>query len=398
MKILVLNCGSSSLKYQLIDMENVKVLAKGNYERIGEDEAFLTHKVNGEKIVINQGVKTHDEALKQIVSCLLDPQFNTISSLDEINGVGHRVAHGGEIFKEAILIDDNVIQDIQNLSIFAPLHNPAAVMGIKACKELMKEVPMVAVFDTAFHQTMPADSYMYPIPKEYYNKYGIRKYGFHGTSHKYVAYRLAEILNKEINELKIVTCHLGQGASIAAIDKGRCVDTSMGLTPLGGIPMVTRSGDMDPSVVTYIMEKEKLSPKEMESVLNKKSGLSGMAALAPDFRYIESLAEQDKAAALAVDVFTTKVAEYVARYAAKMSGIDAVIFTGGIGENQINVRKRICEHLNFMGLEISEKLNDVKSEERKISNENSKVLVYVIPTDEEYMIAKDTLEIINVKG
>jgi len=397
MKILVLNCGSSSLKYQLIDMDVSKVLAKGNYERIGEDEAFLTHKVGEEKLVINQGVKNHDEALKQIISCLLSPQFSTISSLDEISGVGHRVAHGGEIFKDSILINDDVIKDIENLSVFAPLHNPAAVMGIKACKALMGNTPMVAVFDTAFHQTMPETSYMYPIPKMYYEKYGIRKYGFHGTSHKYVAYRLAEILDKPTYKLKIVTCHLGQGASIAAIDKGICVDTSMGLTPLGGIPMVTRSGDIDPSVVTYIMDKENISPKEMESILNRKSGLSGMTELAPDFRYIESVSDENKDASLAVDVFTTKVAEYISRYAAKMSGIDAVVFTGGIGENQINVRKKVCEHLTFMGLEISNELNKVKSEERKITTNDSKVLAYVIPTDEEYMIAKDTLEIINVK-
>jgi len=397
MKILVLNCGSSSLKYQLIDMENTKVLAKGNYERIGEDEAFLTHKVGGEKVVINQGVKTHDEALKQIISCLLDPQFNTISSLDEISGIGHRVAHGGEIFKNSILIDDDVIRHIEELAIFAPLHNPAAAMGIKACKELMNTTPMVAVFDTAFHQTMPKSSYMYPLPKEYYEKHGVRKFGFHGTSHKYVAYRLAEILDKKIAELKIVTCHLGQGSSIAAIDKGVCVDTSMGLTPLGGIPMVTRSGDMDPSVVTYIMDKENISPKEMESILNRNSGLSGMTSLAPDFRYIESLAEENEEAKLAVEVFTTKVAEYIARYAAKMCGIDAIVFTGGIGENQINVRRKICAHLRFMGLEIDDEKNNVKSEERKISSNNSKVLAYIIPTEEEYMIAKDTLEIINKK-
>ena len=397
MKILVLNCGSSSLKYQLIDMETSNVLAKGNYERIGEDEAFLTHKVGGEKVVINRSVKTHDEALKQIIACLLDPQFSTISSLDEIKGVGHRIVHGGEIFKGSVLIDEKVIEDIEACAVFAPLHNPAAVMGIKACLELMPGTPMTAVFDTAFHQTMPKESYMYPIPKEYYEKYGIRKYGAHGTSHKYVANRLAELINKPIEELKIVTCHLGQGASISAVDGGKCVDTSMGLTPLGGIAMVTRSGDLDPSVVTYIMDKENISPKDMESILNRKSGLSGMTGLAPDFRYIESVSEENEEAGLAVDVFTSKVAEYVARYAAKMSGIDAIVFTGGIGENQINVRTKVCERLGFMGLAIDKELNNVKSEERKISTEDSRVTAYIIPTEEEYMIAKDTLECINVK-
>ncbi len=394
MKILVLNCGSSSLKYQLIDMDNKEVLAKGNYERIGEDEAFLTHKVKGEKVVINQGVKDHEAALRKIISCLLDPQFSTISSLDEINGVGHRIVHGGEIFKASALITDKVIEDIKACAVFAPLHNPAAVMGILACQELMPKTPMVAAFDTAFHQTMPKESYLYPIPKEYYEKYGVRKYGAHGTSHKYVMERMCELegLNKE--NVKIVTCHIGQGASITAIENGKSVDTSMGLTPLGGIPMVTRSGDLDPSVVTYIMDKENISAKDMESILNRKSGLSGMTGLVPDFRQIELISSDNKEAEVAVDLFATKIAEYISRYAAKMSGIDAVVFTGGIGENQINVRKKVCEHLSFLGLEMDNGLNDVKSEERKISTKNSKVVAYIIPTDEEYVIAKDTMDLI----
>ena len=396
MKILVLNCGSSSLKYQLIDMKESLVLAKGNYERIGEQEAFLTHKVGDKKLTINKGVENHEQALKQIIECLLDKQFSTISSLEEISGVGHRIVHGGEIFKGSVLITDKVIEDIAACAVFAPLHNPAAVMGIKACRELMKDTPMVAVFDTAFHQTMPKESYIYPIPYEYYEKYGIRKYGAHGTSHKYVANRFAEIENKDITAVNIVTCHLGQGASISAVKGGKCVDTSMGLTPLGGIPMVTRSGDLDPSVVTYIMAKENVSPKDMESILNKKSGLSGMTNLSPDFRYIESLAADNEAAKIAVDVFATKIAEYIARYAAKMGSIDGVVFTGGIGENQIAVRYKICEHLKFMGLEIDEKLNDIKSVEQKITTNNSKVVAYVIPTDEELMIAKDTVELIKV--
>ena len=394
MKILVLNCGSSSLKYQLLDMERKTLLAKGNYERIGEKESFLTHKTEHSKEVINKSVYSHDEALKVIMQELLNPKYNTISSLDDINGVGHRIVHGGEIFKCSTLINNKVIEDIEKCAVFAPLHNPAAVQGIKACLALMPNTPMVAVFDTAFHQTMPKESYMYPIPYEYYEKYGIRKYGAHGTSHKYVAQKAAEVIGKDIQELKIVTCHLGQGASITAIDKGISIDTSMGLTPLGGIPMVTRSGDLDPSVITYIMDKEGLSAKEMENILNKKSGLSGMSGFSPDFRYIEELSYNDEQAELVITIFCEKVAEYIARYAAKMSGIDAIVFTGGIGENQINVRKKICEHLKFMGVDIDENKNNVKSELVKITKDSSKVAAYVIPTDEEMVIALDTLKLI----
>ncbi len=394
MKILVLNCGSSSLKYQLLDMDEKKLLAKGNFERIGEEESFLTHKVENDKTVIKKTAYSHDEALKVIIAELLNPKYNTISSLDEINGVGHRIVHGGEIFKCSTLINDKVIEDIEKCAVFAPLHNPAAVQGIRACIALMPNTPMVAVFDTAFHQTMPKESYMYTIPYEYYEKYGVRKYGAHGTSHKYVAEKAAAVIGKNIQELKIVTCHLGQGASITAIDKGISIDTSMGLTPLGGIPMVTRSGDLDPSVVTYIMEKENISAKEMENILNKKSGLSGLSKHAPDFRYIEELSSSDSEANLVINMFCEKVAEYVARYAAKMSGVDGVVFTGGIGENQINVRNKICEHLKFMGLEIDENKNNIKSELVKITKDSSKVMAYVIPTDEEMMIAIDTLNLI----
>ena len=393
MKILVLNSGSSSLKYQLIDMESEKVLAKGNYERIGEIEAFLTHKVNGEKIVINKAVYTHEEALDIIIGEMTNPKYNTISSLLDIDAAGHRIVHGGEIFKDSVLIDDKVIDDIKECAKFAPLHNPAAVQGILACKKLMN-VPMVAVFDTAFHQTMPKENYLYPIPYVYYEKYGVRKYGAHGTSHKYVARKVAEILKKDISTLKIVTCHLGQGASITAIKEGKSIDTSMGLTPLGGIPMVTRSGDLDPSVVTYIMGMENISPKEMEDILNKKSGIHAICEMAPDFRYIESMASEDEKAELAVDVFANKVAEYILRYASTMYGIDAIVFTGGIGENQINVRKKICKHLEFLGAHIEDKLNETKGVETRISTADSKIDIFVIPTDEELMIAKDTLRLI----
>ena len=393
MKILVLNCGSSSLKYQLIDMEARQVLAKGNFERIGEQESFLTHKVGKDKYVINKSVYNHTEALTIIISELLNPKYNILSSLDQINGVGHRIVHGGEIFKCSTLINDNTIENIEKCAAFAPLHNPAAVQGILACKKLMPKTPMVAVFDTAFHQTMPKESYMFPIPYEYYEKYGIRKYGAHGTSHKYVAYEAAKLMGEDINKLKIVTCHLGQGASITAVQNGKSVDTSMGLTPLGGIPMVTRSGDLDPSVVTYIMEKEDLSPSEMEKILNRKSGLSGMCNLSPDFRYIESMSQDNKDAKLVIDIFAEKVAEYISRYASKMCGIDAIVFTGGIGENQARVRLEICKHLEFIGVKIDEKLNNVTGEAVEISK-YSKVKAFVIPTDEEMVIAIDTMNII----
>ena len=394
MKILVLNSGSSSLKYQLLDMENKTILAKGNFERIGEKEAFLTHKVGKNKNVIAKPVNNHSEALQVIISELVNPKYNTISSLSEINGVGHRIVHGGEIFKASTIIDERVIENIQKCAVFAPLHNPAAVQGILACKNLMPNTPMVAVFDTAFHQTIPKESYLYPIPYEYYEKYGVRKYGAHGTSHKYVATEAARLMNKDIEKLKIVTCHIGQGASIAAIDGGVCIDTSMGLTPLGGIPMVTRSGDLDPSVVTYIMERENMSPKEMENILNKKSGLAAISKLAPDFRHIEEMSTINVDAELAVNVFAEKIAEYVSRYASKMYGVDVVVFTGGIGENQINVRRKVCEHLKFIGLEIDETKNNIKGEVSKLSNDASKVSAYVIPTDEEMMIAIDTLNLI----
>lgn len=394
MKILVLNSGSSSLKYQLLDMETKTLLAKGNFERIGEQESFLTHKVGNEKTVINKSVYNHSDALNVIMSELTNPKYNIISSLQEINGVGHRIVHGGEIFKGSTLIDDKTIEGIKKCEVFAPLHNPAAVQGILACKELMKDTPMVAVFDTAFHQTMPKESYLYPIPYEYYEKYGVRKYGAHGTSHRYVATEAAKLIGKDIETLKIVTCHIGQGASIAAVQNGKCIDTSMGLTPLGGIPMVTRSGDLDPSVVTYIMEKENISPKEMEGILNKKSGLAAISKLAPDFRYIEEMSSENVNAKLAVDIFSEKIAEYISRYACKMYGVDAIVFTGGIGENQINVRKKVCEHLKFMGLEIDDNKNNIKGEVSKISTDFSKVKAYVIPTDEEMMIAIDTLNLI----
>ena len=393
MKVLVLNCGSSSLKYQLINMETDEVMASGKYERIGEKEAFITHKVNGRKIEIQNSVYNHTEAIDFTLKQLTNPEYKVIDSLNEIDAIGHRVVHGGEYFKDSAVIDDEVMENIEKCGEFAPLHNPAAVLGMKACKKVMPGKPMVAVFDTTFHQTMPKNRYIYPIPYEYYKKYGVRKYGAHGTSHMYVSQRLAEIENKKVEDLKIVSCHLGQGSSICAIKDGKSLDTSMGLTPLGGIPMVTRSGDLDPSVVLYLMKKENLTPSQMEDVLNKKSGISGISELAPDFRVIENASnEENDNAKIAIDNFNYSIASYIAKYAVAMNGIDYIIFTGGIGENQINIRKGICNYLKFMGINIDENENNVRGEEKVISKPDSNVKVYIIPTNEELMIAKETME------
>ena len=395
MKILVLNCGSSSLKYQLIDMETEEVLASGKYERIGEKEAFITHKAQGKKVEIKKPAYDHKEAIEFTLAQLTNPEYKVIDSLDEVEAIGHRVVHGGEIFKESAVIDDKVIEQIDECSEFAPLHNPAAILGMEACKKVMPGKPMVAVFDTTFHQTMPKEKYVYPIPYEYCKKYGVRKYGAHGTSHMYVSQRLAEIENKNIEDLKIVTCHLGQGSSICAVDGGKSIDTSMGLTPLGGIPMVTRSGDLDPSVLTYLMKKENISAAEMENILNKKSGVAGISGLAPDFRVIELESYEDnERAKIAMESFKYAVASYIAKYAVAMNGIDYIVFTGGIGENQINIRKGICEKLTFMGVDVDADANNMRGEEKVISKPDSKVKVYVIPTNEELMIAKETQRLV----
>ena len=396
MKVLVVNCGSSSLKYQLIDMNDEKVMAKGNFERIGEQEAFVTHKVNGEKYVTKFPAMNHEEALKIVLEQLVHEQYGVIKDLSEISAVGHRIVHGGELFDKSVLIDEDVIGKIDDCAALAPLHNPAAILGIKACQSAMPCIPMVATFDTAFHQTMPKENFLYPIPYEFYEKYRIRKYGFHGTSHLYVSRRCAEIIGKPVEDLKIVTCHLGQGASICAVDGGKSIDTSMGLSPLGGIAMVTRSGDLDPSVVTEIMDREGLTAKEVNTLLNKKSGLYGITGLNPDFREIELASyEEDKPKAkIAIELFTKTIAQFVAKYAVSLKGVDAIVFTGGIGENQINIRKKICENLAWMGLDLDLAKNDVRSEEVKISTDNSKVLAYIIPTDEEMVIARDTKAIV----
>lgn len=395
MKILVLNCGSSSLKYQLINMETDEVMASGKYERIGEKEAFITHKVNGQKIVIEHTAMNHEEAVDFTLKQLVNPEYKVIDSLDEINAIGHRLVHGGEKISESVVIDDNVVNVLKECIDLAPLHNPAGIIGIEACQKVMPGKPMVGVFDTAFHQTMPKERYLYPINYEYYEKYGIRKYGFHGTSHMYVSNRLAEIENKDIKDMKIVTCHLGQGSSICAVEGGKSVDTSMGLTPLAGIPMVTRSGDLDPSVVTFLMKKENLTPEEIENKLNKESGVQGMSGLAPDFREIEAESVNgNERADIAMKSFKYAVASFIAKYAVAMNGVDAIVFTGGVGENQIKIREGICNQLTFMGVEIDPEKNNIRSEEKLVSKDSSKVKVYVIPTNEELMIAKETERLI----
>ena len=393
MKILVINCGSSSLKYQLMDMDNNDVLAKGNYERIGQNNSFVTHRVGESKTVIEQPVKNHDEAMKVVVEQLLHKDYGVIKDVNEIGGVGHRVVHGGEKFTKSIVINEEVIDAIKECAELAPLHNPAALLGINACKNLMPTTQMVAVFDTAFHQTMPEEAYIYPIDYKYYEQYKVRKYGFHGTSHKFVSKRIAEILGNE--KLKVVSCHLGQGASLCAIKEGKSIDTSMGLTPLAGIPMGTRCGDIDPSIVTYLMKKENLTAEQMDTVLNKESGAFGVSGVTPDFRDIEAEeANGNKRAKLALDSYCYIVAQYIGKYAVSMNGVDVITFCAGVGENGPETRRRICEHLEFLGVKLDLEKNNTRGKDAEISTTDSKVKVYVIPTNEELMIARETLELI----
>lgn len=395
MKILVLNSGSSSLKYQVIDTETGEMLVKGYYERIGQEQAFLTHKVHGEKHKFEHPARNHEKAIEFVMRRLTSDSYGIFESLDELDAIGHRVVHGGEKFKDAVLITDEVIQGIKDNSELAPLHNPAAILGIEACQKVVPDKPMVAVFDTAFHQTISKEKYLYAIPKEYYDKYGIRKYGFHGTSHQYVAKRVAEIMGKDIKDLKIVNCHLGQGASLCAIKNGQSVETSMGLTPLGGIPMGTRSGDLDPSVVTYIMKKENLSAEEIETILNKESGAFGISTVSIDFRDIEAEAlAGGKRANTALDAYHYAIAGFIAKYAVAMGGIDVLTFTAGVGEKSPYSRGEICNLLEIFGVEISGKKNLAKGEEVEISTPESKVKVFVVPTNEELMIAKETEKIL----
>jgi len=395
MKILVLNSGSSSLKYQLIDMDTEKVMAKGNYERIGHGESLLTHKIGDEKHIIKQDVKDHEEAIKIVLEQFTHPEYGVIRVLGEIDAVGHRLVHGGEKFATSVVITDEVIKEVKECSSLAPLHNPAGILGIEACRRLMPGVPMVGVFDTAFHQTMPKEAYIYPIPYEYYEKYGIRKYGFHGTSHRFVSERAAEILGGDKENLRIVTCHLGQGASLAAIKGGKCLDTSMGLTPLGGIPMGTRCGDMDPAVVKFIMDRENITIEEVDTILNKKSGAFGISGVSPDFRDIEAEAKNgNERAKLALDNYDYLVAQYIARYMVTLSGLDAIVFTAGVGENEPRMRMSICKKLEFLGVKIDEEKNLSRGKEIELSTPDSKIRILVIPTNEELVIARDTMNLV----
>ncbi|KAJ51528.1 acetate kinase [Clostridium tetanomorphum] len=396
MKILVINCGSSSLKYQLIDMENENALAKGLVERIGIEGSILTQKSNGEKYIIEQPMKDHKDAIKLVLDALVDSKHGVISDMSEISAVGHRVVHGGEKYAKSVLIDDEVMKSLEDCIKLAPLHNPPNIIGINACKALMPNTSMVAVFDTAFHQTIPEYAYIYPIPYELYKKYGIRKYGFHGTSHRYVSRMAAEMMGKDIKDLKIITCHLGNGASICAVDGGKSVETSMGFTPLEGVAMGTRSGSIDPAIITFLMKELNLTIDEVNNLINKKSGVYGISGVSSDFRDIETAAEEGKhRSKLALDVFHYKVKRFIGSYAAAMGGVDCVVFTAGLGENAPLSRAEICNGLEFLGIKIDDKKNNEgRGFAKVISTDDSKVKVFVIPTDEELMIARDTEEIV----
>ena len=393
MKILVLNCGSSSLKFQLIDMETEERLAKGNFERIGGMKSTLKLNIRGEKQEIVRIARDYDEAISYVLEVLTKPENDLMKSLDEIGAVGHRIVHGGEAFKESVLITDEVVSEIEKCIDLAPLHNPAGVAGIKAAKNVLPEVPMVAVFDTAFHQTMPAKAYIYQIPYRYYTSYKIRRYGFHGTSHKYVARRIAELLKDE--DLKVINCHLGQGASICAIDGGKSIDTSMGLTPLAGIPMATRSGDIDPAIIPYIMKMENLQPEDMEDILNKQSGAWGVSGVSSDYRDIEDgYSMGDQRSVLSLDSQAYRIAQYIGQYVITLGGLDVLTFAGGVGENGIETRERVCEYLKPFGVELDKEANKTRGKEKCISTPDSKVKIYVVPTNEELMIAKETYSLI----
>lgn len=396
MNILVINCGSSSLKYQLIDMNKEEVLAKGLVERIGIEGSIVKHTTTGkEKVVIEEPMSDHRKALQLVLNALVEPTYGAIKSMEEIGAVGHRVVHGGEKFASSVIIDDAVMGALNDCIDLAPLHNPPNIMGIEACKELMPTTPMVGVFDTAFHQTIPASNYIYPLPYELYEKYGIRRYGFHGTSHKYVSQRAAEMLGKDIKDLNIITCHLGNGASVCAVKGGKSIDTSMGFTPLEGLAMGTRSGDVDPAIIPFIMEKEGLTFDEVNDLFNKKSGVLGISGVSSDFRDIEeAIAKGDKRAELALDVFSNRVKKYIGAYAAIMCSVDVLVFTAGIGENSSSIREQICEGLECIDIRIDKELNKVRGKEAIVSKDLTGVTILVIPTNEELMIARDTLGLV----
>jgi len=397
-KILVINTGSSSLKFQLIDMETETMLARGLCDRIGIDDSFLKYSRNNKKdIIIKKEMPDHKTALEESIDALTNESTGVIKNISEISAVGHRVVHGGEKFQNSVIIDNEVIEAIKECINLAPLHNPPNIIGIQACKELMPNVPMVAVFDTAFHQTMPDYAYLYALPYELYEKYGIRKYGFHGTSHKYVTERASVILNRALEDLKLISCHLGNGASICAVKNGKSVDTSMGFTPLEGLAMGTRCGSIDPAIVLFLMEKEKMTPDELDDYLNKKSGVLGISGISSDFRDIQAAADTgNKRAKLAIDVFCYRVSKYIGGYAAALGGVDAVIFTAGIGENNDMVRKKSLVGLEWFGICIDEEKNkNARGKEVDISTNDARVKTLVIPTNEELEIAKQTLKLIN---
>ncbi|MBQ1526675.1 MAG: acetate kinase [Lachnospiraceae bacterium] len=396
MKVLIINCGSSSLKYQLIDSETEEVLAKGLCERIGIEGGMLTHSPAGKKKVERQvEMPDHVKAVELVLESLTDKENGVISSLKDIDAVGHRLVHGGESFSEATLINDEVIKTIEACNDLAPLHNPANLIGIRSCRQLMPEVPMVGVFDTAFHQTMPKKAYLYGIPYEYYEKYKIRRYGFHGTSHSYVSKRTAEILHKNYQDFKVIVCHLGNGASISAVKNGQCVDTSMGLTPLEGLFMGTRSGDLDPAILEFICNKENITVSQMVEILNKKSGVLGLSGLSSDFRdLIAAAGEGNERAKTTLEAYSYRVAKYIGAYTAAMNGVDAIVFTAGIGENNSDVRQMVGDYLSYLGTGVDRAKNSIRGEEAIISYDEARIPILVVPTNEELAIARETVKLI----
>lgn len=397
MKVLVINSGSSSLKYQLIDMQTESVIAKGNCERIGIEGSKLTHKAKGGELVIERPMPDHNAAVALVLKALTDEKAGVISSMKEIDAVGHRAVASGEVFKKPTLVNDEVMRKMEELCDLAPLHNPAAIVGVQACRKAMPDTPMALVFDTSFHFTMPDYAYMYAIDYEHYKKYSIRRYGFHGTSHKFVSQEAAKYLGKKPEELKIVTCHLGNGSSIAAVDGGKCVDTSMGFTPLAGVPMGTRSGDIDYAAAEYLAKKEGMDVSQMLTYLNKKCGMAGISGVSSDFRDLTAAADKgNKRAKLALDMFSYACKKYVGSYAAAMNGVDCIVFTAGVGENTPCVRAAICENMQYLGLEIDPEKNEEKNNGaiRDITGKNSRVKVLIVPTNEELVIARETVELL----
>ena len=397
MKVLVLNCGSSSLKYQLIDMETESVMAKGLCERIGIEGSRLKHQPAGKDAVIfDDYQENHSVSVKMVLDALTNPEYGVVKSMKEINAVGHRVVHGGEEFASSVIITDEVKKALERCCDLAPLHNPANLIGIAACEEIMPGVPQVGVFDTAFHQTMPERAYMYALPYEYYEKYKVRRYGFHGTSHRFVSEEVCKMMDRPYDQTKVITCHLGNGGSVCAVRNGKSIDTSMGFTPLEGLVMGTRAGDIDAAVITYLMEKENLTAAEMDTILNKQSGVLGISGVSSDFRDIEEASDAgNERAGMALDVFAYKVAKRIGAYASAMNGVDAIVFTAGLGENSASTRREICNYLGYLGVHIDSYNNSLRGKAMEISAPDSRVRVFVIPTNEELVIARDTKELLD---